>query len=419
MRKLTKALVAAAAVAACQPAAAQTVAITGGRVITAGPEGDIEGGTVLIRDGRIAAVGQNVTVPAGVQVIDARGKIVAPGFVSAVSGVGLNDTPEINDMAPGGRLGAANDIALAFNPNARTVRRALLEGSTSAVIAPALADEAVKGGTVFAGKAAAVELSGSMDFLIKPDVANVIDLNKASEIGRAALLPLVAQQLDAARAPAGKGGRDKDDRDKDGKGAGPAPGPLKAIVDRREILLVDVERAVDIVNVLRFAREQRIRIALVGAAEAWLVAKEIAEAKVPVIVVGDLNFPESFNQLNATWQNAKQLADAGVEIAILPQTNMPSPRNPGPVRYVAGRTVRFGLDHAAAIKAITSVPAHIFGIDGEVGSIAPGKRGDVVVWSGDPLEVSSFPEAIFIKGVAQPMWSHETLLRDKYAAEQR
>lgn len=408
MRKLAKALIGAAAVATCQPVAAQTVAITGGHVITAGPEGDIEGGTVLIRDGRIVAVGPNVKVPAGVQVVDARGKIVAPGFVSAVSGVGLNDTIDINDMAPGGRLGAANDIALAFNPNALTVRRALLEGSTSAVIAPALPEEAVKGGTVFAGKAAAVELSGSMDFLIKPDIANVIDLNKGSEIGRAALLPLIAQQLDAAREPAGKR-----------KDAGFRPGPLRAIVEGRKILLVDVERAVDIVNVIRFARAQRIRIALVGAAEAWLVADEIAKAKVPVIIVGDLNFPESFNQLNATWQNAKRLADAGVEIAILPQTNMPSVRNPGPVRYVAGRTVRFGLDHATAIKAITSTPARIFGIDGEVGSIAPGRRGDVVVWSGDPLEVSSFPEAIFIKGVAQPMWSHETLLRDKYAAGQR
>lgn len=408
MRKLTKALVIAAAVTICVPASAQTVAITGGRVITAGPEGDIDGATVLIRDGRIAAVGRGVSVPAGVQVIDARGKIVAPGFVSPVSGVGLNDTVELNDMTPGGRLGAANDIALAFNPNALTVRRALLEGSTSAVIAPALPEEAVKGGTVFAGKAAAVELSGSMDFLIKADVANVIDLNKAGEIGRAALLPLIAQQLAAARAPVGKGGKD-----------GPQPGPLRGIVEGREILLVEVERAVDIVNVLKFAREQRIRVALVGAAEAWLVANKIAEAKVPVIVVGDLNFPETFSQLNATWQNAKRLADAGVEIAILPQTNMPSARNPGPVRYVAGRTVRFGLDHATAIKAITSTPARIFGIDGEVGSIAPGKRGDVVIWSGDPLEVSSFPDAIFVKGVAMPLRSRETLLRDKYAAGAR
>lgn len=408
MRKVIKALAAAATIAVSQPVAAQTVAITGGYVITAGPEGDIENGTVLIRDGRITAVGRDVAVPAGIQVIDARGKIVAPGFVSPVSGVGLNDTPDLNDIVPSARLGPANDIALAFNPNGLSVRRALLEGSTSAIIAPALADGAVKDGTVFAGKAAVVELSGSMDYLIKPDVANVIDLNKSGEIGRAALLPLIEQQLKAARAPAGKDGR-----------GGPAPGPLQSIVEGREILLVEVERAIDIVNVLRFAREQHIRIALVGAAEAWLVAKQIADAKVPVIIVGDLNFPETFSQLNATWQNAKRLADAGVEIALLPQTNMPSARNPGPMRYVAGRTVRFGLDHARAIRAITSVPAHIFGIDGEVGSIAPGRRGDVVVWSGDPLEVSSFAEAIFIKGVAQPLSSHETLLRDKYAAGQR
>lgn len=408
MGKLLTAVATVTTAALCQPATSQTVAITGGHIITAGPQGDIDNGTVLIRDGRIIAVGRDVAVPPGIQVVDARGKIVAPGFVSPVSGVGLNDTPELNDMAPTSRLGPANDIALAFDPNALTVRRALLEGSTSAIIAPALADDAVKGGTVFAGKAAAVELSGSMDYLIRPDVANVIDLNKSGEIGRAGLLPLIEQQLDVARAPAGKGN----------KGT-PDPSPLKAIVEGREVLLVEVERAVDIVNALRFARDQHIRIALVGAAEASLVAKQIADAKVPVIIVGDLNFPETFNQLNATWQNAKRLADAGVEIALLAQTNMPSVRNPGPMRYVAGRTVRFGLDRDTALRAITSVPAHIFGLDGEIGLIAPGRRGDVVVWSGDPLEVSSFPEAIFVRGVAQPLSSHETLLRDKYAAGQR
>lgn len=411
MGKVTTALIAGAVAALSPPVAAQTVAITGGHVITAGPDGDIEGGTVLIRDGRIVAVGRDIVVPEGMAVVDARGKVVAPGFVSPLSGAGLNDTVELNDMAPGGRLGAANDIALAFNPNALSVRRALLEGSTSAIIAPALPEGAIKGGTVFAGQAAAVELSGSFDFVIRRGIANGIDLNKAGEVGRAALLPLIGQQLAEARAlgggAKGKGGG--------GAGGSPSARALVPVVEGREVLLVEVERASDIVNALAFAREQNIRIALVGAAEAWLVAPQIAAAKVPVIVVGDLNFPETFNQLNATWQNAQRLAQAGVEIAILPQTNMPSVRNPGPVRYVAGRTVRFGLDHATAIRAITSTPARIFGIDDEVGSLAPGKRGDVVVWSGDPLEVSSFAEAVFVKGVAMPLTSRETLLRDKYA----
>lgn len=412
MRKLTKALVAAFMAAIGFPGMAQTVAITGGHVITAGPAGDIDGGTVLIRDGRIIMVGRDIAVPAGAQVIDARGKVVAPGFVSPVSGIGLNDTVELNDMSPGGKLGAANDIALAFNPNALSVRRALLEGSTSAVIAPALPDDAIKGGTVFAGKAAAVELSGSFDFLIKADVANVIDLNKADEIGRAALLPLIGQQLAEAR---GLGANSKRGKAGPGTGGSLSARALLPVLEGKEVLLVDVERASDIMNVIRFAQEEHIRIALVGASEGWLVAKQLAAAKVPVIIVGDLNFPETFDQLHATWQNAQRLAEAGVEIAILPQTNMPSARNPGPIRYVAGRTVRYGLDHATAIKAITSTPARIFGIDDEVGSIAPGKRGDVVIWSGDPLEVSSFAETILIKGVVQPMWSHETLLRDKYA----
>lgn len=389
------------------PAVAQTIAITGGRVMTAGPAGDLDPATVLIRDGVIVTVG-DAPVPANAKVIDARGKIVAPGFVSPVSGVGLNDTVEVSDMVPRGNLGPANQIVLGFNPNSATVRRALLEGSTAAVIAPALSPEALKAGQPFAGRAAAVELSGSFDYVIKEDVANVIDVTKTEGFGRASLLPMIRSQLAEARQLI---------HDKKKRADESAPlSVLRPVLSGEQILLVDVERASDILNVLKFAQQERIRIALVGASEGWLVAKQIAAAKVPVIIAGDLNTPETFQQLNATYQNAQRLAEAGVELAILPQSNLPNERNPGPVRYVAGRAVRYGLDYATAIRAITSTPAHIFGIDDQVGSIESGKRADIVVWSGDPLEVSSFPETILVRGEAVPMQSHETLLRDKYVA---
>lgn len=390
------------------PASAQTMAITGGQVITAGPAGDLESATVVIRDGAIDAVGRDVKVPADAQVIDARGKIVAPGFVSPVSGVGLNDTVEVSDIVPRGNLGPANEVVLGFNPNSATVRRALLEGSTAAVIAPALSPEALKAGQPFAGRAAAVELSGSFDFVIKADVANVIDVTKVEGFGRASLLPMIRSQLASARRLMTEKKKDVDESE--------PLAALRRVLSGEQILLVDVERASDIVNVLQFAEQERIRIALVGASEGWRVAKQIAAAKVPVIIAGDLNSPETFQQLDATYQNARRLADAGVELAILPQSNLPSERNPGPVRYVAGRAVRYGLDYATAFRAITSTPARIFGIADRVGSIEAGRRADIVVWSGDPLEVSSFPEVILVRGEVIPMQSHETLLRDKYAA---
>lgn len=403
------ALVMLAATACPHAAAAETIAITNGRVLTSGPQGDIDRGVVIVQDGVIVAVGADVEIPANAHVIDADGKIVAPGFVSPVSGVGLFDTLEIGDVIPGGNLGAANDILLAFNPNNVNVRADLIEGSTSAVIAPSLSAEAAGAGRPFAGRAAAVSLSGSMDYVIQENVANVIDLTKAHSIGRAAFLPMIRQQLAAARRELAEGDIDETS----------SAAALRPILSGERVLLVDVERASDILNVLRFAREERIRIALVGASEGWLVARQIAEARVPAIIAGDLNHPETLDQLHATYQNAQRLADAGVEIALLPQSNMPAPRNPGPVRYVAGRAVRYGLDYDTAIRAITSTPARIFGIEDRVGSIAPGRQADIVVWSGDPLEVSSFAELVLVRGVEIPLVSRQTLIRDRYANGER
>lgn len=409
MIKLIACMLMAAAATVSQPGNAQTIAITGGKVLTAGPAGNLGSGTVLIKDGVIAEVGRDVRIPAGARVIDAAGKIVAPGFVNVVSSASHSDLDELVDMVPGGSLGAANDILLAFNPNSPTVRTNLLEGSTSAVIAPALSPASLEAGRPFAGRAAVVELSGSMDFTIRENVANVVDLTKTGNLGRAALLPLIRQQLAAARRQLAEGEVDPTS----------AAAALRPILAGEQVLLVDVERAVDIVNALRLAEEERIRIALVGASEGWLVADRIAKSKTPVIIAGDLNFPETLGQLHATYQNAQRLAEAGVEIAILPQSNLPAARNPGPVRYVAGRTVRFGLDYETAIRAITVTPARIFGVDDLVGSIAPGRRADIVIWDGDPLEVSSFPEVILVRGAEMPLVSRGTLLRDRYSKRMR
>lgn len=410
MRTLTTGVLAILIALASPFAAAQTIAVTGGRVMTAGPEGELDSATIIIRDGVIVSVGSDARIPDGAKVVDAKGKIVAPGFVSPVSGVGLSDLmEEMAEMMPGGQAGAANDILLAFNPNNPNVRANLMEGVTSAVIAPALSPTSAQAGQPFAGRAAAVELSGSMDFVIRENVANVIDVTKAGSLGRAGFLPLVRQQLAAARRQLAEGRVD----------SASAAAALEPVLKGERLLLVDVERASDILNVLRMAREEKIRIALVGASEGWLVSDQIAQAQVPVIIVGDLNYPETLAQLHATYQNAQRLAEAGVEIAILPQSNMPAPRNPGPLRYAAGRTVRFGLDYQTAIRAITSTPARIFGIDDQVGSIAPGRRADIVVWSGDPLEVSSFPELVLVRGVEVPLVSRETLIRDRYATPRR
>jgi imidazolonepropionase-like amidohydrolase len=178
-------------------------------------------------------------------------------------------------------------------------------------------------------------------------------------------------------------------------------------------LIVTVHRAADIRQVLRLAREEGVKVILDGAEEGWLVAADIAAAGVPVLVNPIDNLPSNFEARAARMQNAAALEAAGVLIAI--KGNEGSVHRAREIRYNAGNAVSHGLPYAAAIAAITVNPARIFGMDGRFGALVPGAAGDVVVWSGDPLEPLSSPTAIFINGEQQPLTSRPTLLRDRYS----
>ena len=168
----------------------------------------------------------------------------------------------------------------------------------------------------------------------------------------------------------------------------------------------------DIQQVLRLAREEGVKIILDGAEEGWLVADQIAAAKVPVLLNPTSNLPANFEMRAARAENAAALQAAGVLIAI--KGNEGSNHRAREARYNAGNAVSHGLPYAAAIQAITVNPARIFGFDGQFGELKAGAAGDVVVWSGDPLEPFSQPSAIFIDGQEQPLTSRPLLLRDRY-----
>lgn len=157
---------------------------------------------------------------------------------------------------------------------------------------------------------------------------------------------------------------------------------------------------------------------LVGATEGWLVASEIAAAKVPVITMPMRDLPASFETLAATMSNVGRLKQAGVKVAIGMFAGMDQPRyapqqagNLVALTKVPGAT---GLSWGEAFAAITSVPAEISGFGGKAGVLAPGAAGDVVVWDGDPLELSSAPVEVWIDGVKQPLSNHQSRLRTRY-----
>jgi imidazolonepropionase-like amidohydrolase len=171
-----------------------------------------------------------------------------------------------------------------------------------------------------------------------------------------------------------------------------------------------VERASDIRQVVRFAKTRGMRPVIAGGTEAWLVAKELADADVSVILNPLDNLPADFDRLGARFDNAKLLHEAGVRIAFSQTDSFHLRKN----RQLAGNAVAHGLPWDAALAAITANPAEIFGLGAERGRIDKGQAADLVLWSGDPLEVTSVAEQVWIAGTPATMRSRQTELRDRY-----
>jgi imidazolonepropionase-like amidohydrolase len=399
-----------------QRTGAETIAITNGRIATMGPAGEISGGTILIRDGQIAAVGRDIAIPADARRIDAAGRIVTPGFIASGTGLGLVEVRSVeaaDDRATrAAGISAAFDAGLGLNPDSVLVPVARLGGITRAIVVPVYHGRDERA-LPFAGQAAAVALSGS-PMLMRRGVAMVVEMGEggAERIGGArggqiALLrAMIADARDFSRRRAAYDrGETRDyllsrvDLE-----------ALIPVVEGRMPLLVSVNRASDIRDVLTLAREERLGLILAGAAEGWRVAEEIARAEIPVLLTPVDNLPASFESLGATLANARRLHEAGVLVAIQGNGN----HREREMRYNAGNAVAAGMTWYDALAAITINPARIFDIAREAGSLEPGKEADLVIWDGDPLDTLGRPAAIFIRGQSQPLSSRQTELRDRY-----
>ena len=193
------------------------------------------------------------------------------------------------------------------------------------------------------------------------------------------------------------------------------------VLQGRQYLLVHVERASDILQVISLKREfPSLKLVIVGATEGWTVASQLARSGIPVIASAVNDLPAAFEQLAATQSNVGRMRTAGVKVAI-GMIDDSDTRNLFNQRQYAGNLVALqripgatGVSWGEALAMITSRPAEAIGMGGEFGSLAPGRRADLVIWSGDPLEGSSAAEQVFIDGVRQPLDNHQTRLRDRY-----
>lgn len=406
------AALALALAAAAPPAAAQTFAITNAHLVTPGPVGEVENGTVIVRDGRIAAAGAGVTVPVGMRTIDAGGATVTPGLIAVNTALGLLEVSSVDgsvdNKTHNSGISASFDVQYGLNPASTLIPIARLGGITHAVVMPDYDDSDQERALPFAGKAALISLGEGAAILHRPGVGMMLELGEdgAARIGgsRAAEFVQLRQIFDLARqAP-------RDEYPFELSQADVAA--LRPVLAGTMPLIVVVHRAADIQQVLRLARDYKLKIILSGAEEAWRVASEIAAVKVPVLINPTSNIPSNFDMLGASLQNASILKAAGVEIAIGGNDGGHRVRE---MRYNAGLAVSRGLPYASGIEALTLAPARIFGVADQMGSIAPGKAADIVIWDGDPLEPLTQPTAIFIAGKEQPLISRATELGKRYA----
>lgn len=426
----------AAGTLAAAPAQAQTVAITNARILTAGPGGVIANGTVVVRDGKIVAVGANVATPAGAQVVDAKGAVLAPGFVATNSMLGAVEINALGDdlSVDTPDLGAAFDVQYALNPASVVIPVARLGGITSAVVTPRAQsggggdhdDEEVanltaggpaseKAHGLFAGQAAVIQLARGREPLIRAKVAMVAPFGETGARlaggARGAQIVLLKEALADVRAYMRNRGAYDQAAYRDLALSRADLEALIPVVQGRMPLIAVVNRASDIRAVLKLAREENIKVILSGAAEGWRVAGEIAAAGAPVLVNPITDRPANMEMLGATLENAARLHAAGVVVAIEGQGGAHRAHE---TRYNAGIAVANGMPYDAALAAVTLNPAKIFGVADRVGSIEVGKDADLVLWSADPFEPLSRPQLILVRGEAQPLTSRQFELRDRY-----
>jgi imidazolonepropionase-like amidohydrolase len=403
-------LLAALLVASSSPARAQTIAITGGAVYPVSGL-RIENATVLIRDGRIAAVGANVQVPAGARQVDARGKWVTPGLIDVATQIGLTEIGAVEGTNEGTLRG--DEVAAAFNvlegvnPASQLIPVARIEGITTVMSGP--------GGGLISGQAVALDLWGDRieDMVIESPVAMVGQINEGAKGtgggSRAGVMARLRRLFNDARE------YDRRRTDYQRRQMQPLSAPvadLEAILPvlRGELpLVLGANRRSDIENALRLAREYNLRLLIDGAVEGWQVADQLAAARVPVIINPLADIP-TYDGLSPRLENAALLSRSGVQV-IISSFDSHNSRN---IKQLAGNAVAYGMDWDAALRAVTLGPATALGIGDRYGSLEVGKVADVVVWSGDPFEFSTAAETVLVRGTEVPLTSRQRQLMERY-----
>ncbi len=400
-------------------AAEKTVVVRGGRVVpVSGPE--IENGAVLIEGGKIKAVGRagEIAVPAGAEIVEAAGGWILPGFVECLASIGLGDRygavegDEVSDPVTAGLR-----ILDAIDPFDKRFAQAARAGITTLMIAPGRSNVIGARTVVLKPLGATAE---EMTLLEPAGIKLTLGEGPKNAFGAKGRLPGTrmgsAYVVRKALLDATEYARKRKDHQaavaaaKGRKGAEPPPAPprslelepLADLLDGKLTAFVECHRADDIQTALRLVDEFRFRAVLVGATEAYKSAAEIAKRGLPVVVgvmgVGS----KRVETKNVSLGNAAALVAAGIKTAVAAEDALGIGAQEE-LALSAALAVKGGLDRAVALRAVTLTAAEILGVASRVGSLEPGKDGDVVVLSGDPFDYRTRVVRVLIDGRAVPM----------------
>jgi imidazolonepropionase-like amidohydrolase len=402
-------------------------AIRNARIVTVSGA-DIENGTVLIRDGKIEAVGVNVNVPAGAQSIDGRGLSVYPGMIDAGTNMGLVeipqgasgtvDTSEVGDLNPNAKA------ITAVNPHSAHIAVTRVEGITNTLTAPT--------GGLISGQAALINLLGTApkEMAVVPQVALVINYPRIGGGGGgfggfqapANLTETLAnnerqvEQIRKMLRDAEAYGRAQDAYAKDKSLPRPDRNvvlePLVPYVRGQQPVIFRADREAEIRGALRFAEEMKLKPIILGGNDAWKVASLLKEKDVPVILTGVFSLPSREDDYYDTlYETPAKLQQAGVRFCISTGDAGAEVRN---LAQYAGMAAAFGLSKADAVKAVTLYPAQVLNVADRLGSIEPGKMANLVVTDGDLLEIRTHIRYLFIDGRPVVLTSRHTELNDAF-----
>lgn len=375
----------------------------------------IENATVVWNEAGIVAVGPGATVPEGAERVEGRNKVLTPGLIATRTHLGVSEVDEessTGDTALDKEVATpALRVADGFNHASIRIPVAREAGITTAVVMPE--------GAIVHGTGSWVQLTGLL--ADRPDPAQPIAmfgsisrLPGGTPSARGGIWLALREYLEDARYY--QRNRAAFDRG-DARALSLRPHHLAAllpVLDGNLPLVLEANRQADIVSALQLAKAEKIKLVVAGGAEAWMVAPLLAAANVPVILNPTHAEPSSFEQLGARVDAARILHAAHVPLVLAASdANTEVPR----LRQEAGLAVAYGLPYAAALPAMTSTPARVFGRDKDEGTVATGKRANLVLWDGDPLETTTLTERVWIGGKAQTAPSRQQLLVERYLRE--